>query len=225
MTPKKETSIENKKEEEEKKVEILQDKISLDNKEKSENSFSKFIKNSSHPLICFFTVLFKILCIISFLILNWFTKKSSVIYLTTVLFGSADFWVTKNLSGRLLVGLRWWNEVKENGEEVWIFESKNEKKEASSDKIVFWFSLYGFNIIWLCLIIANLITLNPARTIIAIVIFVFASVNLYGYFKCSKEQQNKLKSYGGKLAINAIKKGAKTTMEMANEQQNNKNQE
>ena len=35
MTPKKETSIENKKEEEEKKVEILQDKISLDNKEKS----------------------------------------------------------------------------------------------------------------------------------------------------------------------------------------------
>ena len=94
-----------------------------------------------------------------------------------------------------------------------------------SNKIVFWFSLYGFNIIWLCLIIANLITLNPARTIIAIVIFVFASVNLYGYFKCSKEQQNKLKSYGGKLAINAIKKGAKTTMEMANEQQNNKNQE
>ena len=157
--------------------------------------------------------------------MNWFTKKSSVIYLTTVLFGSADFWVTKNLSGRLLVGLRWWNEVKESGEEVWIFESKNEKKEASSDKTVFWISLYGFNIIWLCLIIANLITLNPARTIIAIVIFVFASVNLYGYFKCSKEQQNKLKSYGGKLAINAIKKGAKTTMEMANEQQNNKNQE
>ena len=25
---------------------------------------------------------------------------------------------------RLLVGLRWWNEVKDDGENVWIFESK-----------------------------------------------------------------------------------------------------
>lgn len=27
---------------------------------------------------------------------------------------------------RLLVGLRWWNEVKEDGTEVWIFESAHE---------------------------------------------------------------------------------------------------
>ena len=216
MTPKKETSIENKKEEEEKKVEILQDKISLDNKEKSENSFSKFIKNSSHPLICFFTVLFKILCIISFLILNWFTKKSSVIYLTTVLFGSADFWVTKNLSGRLLVGLRWWNEVKENGEEVWIFESKNEKKESTSDKSVFWICLYFTPIIWFILIIFNIF--QPARFIIGLICLIFSGTNLYGYFKCSRDQQSKLKNFGGKLAVNTIKKGAKKGLEIASEQ-------
>ena len=41
--------------------------------------------------------------------------------------GSVDFWITKNISGRFLVGLRWWNEVKKDGKEVWIFESKNEK--------------------------------------------------------------------------------------------------
>lgn len=29
----------------------------------------------------------------------------------------------KNVSGRLLVGLRWWNEVTEEGESLWKFES------------------------------------------------------------------------------------------------------
>jgi hypothetical protein len=50
----------------------------------------------------------------------------SIAYLVTILLGSADFYITKNISGRLLVGLRWWNEVKEDGTEVWIYESKNE---------------------------------------------------------------------------------------------------
>jgi len=30
------------------------------------------------------------------------------------------------LLNRILVGLRWWNEVKEDGSEEWIFESDNE---------------------------------------------------------------------------------------------------
>ena len=34
-----------------------------------------------------------------------------------------DFWTVKNVSGRILVGLRWWNEVKED-QTVWIFEAK-----------------------------------------------------------------------------------------------------
>ena len=32
---------------------------------------------------------------------------------------SADFWVVKNVSGRLLAGLRWWRVVTETGELVW----------------------------------------------------------------------------------------------------------
>lgn len=195
MTPKKETSIENKKEEEEKKVEILQDKISLDNKEKSENSFSKFIKNSSHPLICFFTVLFKILCIISFLILNWFTKKSSVIYLTTVLFGSADFWVTKNLSGRLLVGLRWWNEVKEDGSEEWKFESAHEVKAKSIDTTIFWMSLYIAPAFWGIFMILELIGLKLMWLLACLIGFILTFSNTYGYYRCSKDQNKKIEGF------------------------------
>jgi hypothetical protein len=29
----------------------------------------------------------------------------------------------KNITGRLLVGLRWWSYVQENGQSEWVFES------------------------------------------------------------------------------------------------------
>jgi len=40
----------------------------------------------------------------------------------TVLLAALDFWVVKNVSGRILVGMRWWNEIDDLGESVWKFE-------------------------------------------------------------------------------------------------------
>ncbi len=45
-------------------------------------------------------------------------------FICCILLLAFDFWTVKNVSGRLLVGLRWWNEVKEDGTNVWVFESK-----------------------------------------------------------------------------------------------------
>lgn len=36
---------------------------------------------------------------------------------------SMDFWTVKNITGRLLVGLRWWNFVDEEGQNHWKYES------------------------------------------------------------------------------------------------------
>jgi len=41
-----------------------------------------------------------------------------------VLLLSMDFWTVKNITGRLMVGLRWWNYVDDDGKSHWIFESK-----------------------------------------------------------------------------------------------------
>jgi len=46
------------------------------------------------------------------------------LFLTIVLLLAFDFWTVKNVTGRLLVGLRWWNKVEEDGTSVWVFESK-----------------------------------------------------------------------------------------------------
>jgi hypothetical protein len=92
----------------------------------NDNNLTNLIKKSSHPNICMFTIGFKFAAILSFILLDVFISSETLAYLIVILLGAVDFYVTKNISGRLLVGLRWWNEVKEDGSEVWIFESKNE---------------------------------------------------------------------------------------------------
>lgn len=36
-----------------------------------------------------------------------------------------DFWTVRNVSGRTLVGLRFWNQVDEDGSSYWVFEHRD----------------------------------------------------------------------------------------------------
>jgi hypothetical protein len=46
-----------------------------------------------------------------------------MVYIVIILLNCFDFWTVKNITGRKLVGLRWWNDFEEDGTEVWRFES------------------------------------------------------------------------------------------------------
>ena len=72
--------------------------------------------------------MYNLLTSVRFILLNIFIPNDAMVYLVVILLSSFDFWICKNISGRVLVGLRWWNEVKPDGNEVWIYESKNESK-------------------------------------------------------------------------------------------------
>lgn len=86
-----------------------------------------FISKASNPIVATFTIIFKIGAAISFLLLTIFISNDAIIMVVTMTCGAIDFWYTKNISGRILVGLRWWNILNpDTGEEKWIFESKNE---------------------------------------------------------------------------------------------------
>lgn len=54
-----------------------------------------------------------------------------IIFVVTVLLAALDFWVVKNVSGRILVGLRWWNEINDLGESVWKFECLDQEVGAT----------------------------------------------------------------------------------------------
>ncbi|XP_028122048.1 uncharacterized protein LOC114319241 [Camellia sinensis] len=53
-----------------------------------------------------------------------------IIFVVTVLLAALDFWVVKNVSGRILVGLRWWNEITDEGESVWKFECLDQEENS-----------------------------------------------------------------------------------------------
>ena len=44
-------------------------------------------------------------------------------FVACVILLAFDFWTVKNVTGRYLVGLRWWNDIKEDGSSEWVFES------------------------------------------------------------------------------------------------------
>jgi hypothetical protein len=57
-----------------------------------------------------------------YILFSLFMKSFVIIFVITVLLAALDFWVVKNVSGRILVGLRWWNEIDDEGNSVWKFE-------------------------------------------------------------------------------------------------------
>ncbi|XP_074136642.1 Golgi apparatus membrane protein TVP23 homolog A isoform X3 [Sminthopsis crassicaudata] len=77
-----------------------------------------------HPLATFFHLFFRVSAIITYLFCDWFSKSFVACFVTILLLLSFDFWSVKNVTGRLMVGLRWWNQIDEDGKSHWIFEAK-----------------------------------------------------------------------------------------------------
>ena len=55
---------------------------------------------------------------------TWFSSSFVNVFVACVLLLAFDFWTVKNVSGRLMVGLRWWSEVNEDGSTTWKFEAQ-----------------------------------------------------------------------------------------------------
>lgn len=85
-----------------------------------------------HPLTCLAHLGFRTAALTVFLFCGIFSSSSFIsIFIFILLLLCVDFWVVKNITGRLLVGLRWWNKVTEEGANEWVYESR---KPTSSIK-------------------------------------------------------------------------------------------
>lgn len=88
---------------------------------------------------------------------------SILVFIITLLLLSADFYYLKNIAGRRLVGLRWWNEVNTStGESHWVFESSdpNVRVINATDKRFFWLTLYVTPALWIGLAILAVVRLQ-----------------------------------------------------------------
>jgi hypothetical protein len=86
-----------------------------------------------------------------------------MIFIITILLLAADFYYLKNIAGRRLVGLRWWNEVDpQTGESKWVFESSEPgtKTINATDSRFFWLALYVQPILWVVMAVLALVRLQ-----------------------------------------------------------------
>jgi len=123
-----------------------------------------------------------------------------IIFIFVAFFSAFDFWTVKNVTGRLLVGLRWWTTIDENGNEKWYFESYNENVQMSAiDSKVFWTIQTGVTVFWSLFLFIKLISLSFFWGTLCFLAFFLSGLNLYGFYKCSKGNFRTYKIFVKKL--------------------------
>lgn len=151
------------------------------------------IFSCKHAGIGFFTVFFKLVAVLFYLLGTLLFDSFVLTFIVVVVLSASDFWTVKNISGRILVGLRWWNDVDEQGRTTWHFESAADRTRFDPiDSKVFWWSLYLTPIFWLLLAIIAVLKFNFGWLLIVLVALSLSSANTYGYMQCDKDAKKRI---------------------------------
>jgi len=185
----------------------------------AESGIPGIFRQSAHPLALFFLYFFRIAAIAVYILCGWFTSNYVLSTVLVVVLLAVDFWNCRNVSGRTLVGLRFWNQVDEDGESYWVFESRDPSRPANAvDSRMFWIALYVFPLLWAALLIVSLLKLGFAFIPIVLLALVFNMTNVIGFTYADRDAKQKwangvggswglgLGSIGGQMLTGAVKK-------------------
>ena len=164
------------------------------------------LEASTLPILSAVHILLKGIIVALYLLLPLFTKSFISLEIVIIL-AAVDFWIVKNIAGRLLVGLRWWVDFDEEGEEMWKFECKvDESKVNPANDKIFWWTLALFTVIWLALTVINVFRLDITNVMICLFCGAMIAFNLYSYYQCSKAQSENVKKLAFQYGQGAVKK-------------------
>ncbi|KAG8855076.1 Golgi apparatus membrane protein tvp23 [Serendipita sp. 411] len=139
-------------------------------------------KQSSHPVALLFLYLFRTLAIVIYIIGGFLTDDYVLSTVAVVVLLSADFWTCRNVSGRTLVGLRFWNFIDEDGSSRWIFEARDPSRPANPiDSKMFWTAIYLFPVLWILLFIISILKLNLSFVPLVALALIFNITNAVGF--------------------------------------------
>lgn len=125
----------------------------------------------AHPMAAFFLMFFKAAVVFIYIFCGWFGTDFVINFCVITFLLVCDFWTVKNVSGRLMVGLRWWNEVSETGGSDWKFEALEEGQRTvnKKDSFVFWTLLYAMPVAWCVLGLVAILKLNVDYLLLVVI--------------------------------------------------------
>ncbi|KAF8196678.1 DUF846-domain-containing protein [Mycena galopus ATCC 62051] len=185
----------------------------------AEAGIAGIFRQSSHPLALFFLFFFRIAAITVYLFSGFLTDNYVLSTVGVVVLLAMDFWNCRNVAGRTLVGLRFWNQVDEDGESYWVFESRDPSRPANAiDSRMFWIAIYVFPILWVALFIVSLLRFKLSFVPIVILALVFNVTNAVGFTYADRDSKQRwadsvvssgwglgLGGIGGQLLTGAVK--------------------
>ncbi len=142
----------------------------------------------THPKVAFAHIFFKVAAALVYMFCGWFSSNSFVInFVIVLLLLCMDFWLVKNVTGRILVGMRYWNEIDDNGESQWRFEARSDLNTVTvHDSRIFWWPLYATPTVWGLFALFALIRLQFSYLLLVIIAITLTVTNTVGYTKCNK---------------------------------------
>ncbi|KAK4513359.1 uncharacterized protein ATC70_005354 [Mucor velutinosus] len=159
---------------------------------RSNGAIRDYFEQSSHPVASFFFLAFRSGALLTYLLGSLFSNNFTLIFVLVILLLAFDFWTTKNISGRLLVGLRWWNEIQSDGSNKWVFESASpDRKPNNADSQLFWVVLYGTPLIWGVFAFSCVLTMKISWLFIVAIAIAMNVANVYGFSQCDKDAKRR----------------------------------
>lgn len=115
-----------------------------------------------------------------------FCSATIVQWVLTILLSAVDFWFSKNVAGRLILGMQWANSVNADGENELTFEYFRTAAGASDRSRAFWTILYGSVAAWALFCFFSLIKFNFGWVIVVAINLTLSLSNAWGFRKCSQ---------------------------------------
>ncbi|KAI2472781.1 DUF846-domain-containing protein [Annulohypoxylon bovei var. microspora] len=147
---------------------------------------------SSHPITLLTFLSFRISSLLVYLFGVLFTDNMVLIFIVTILLLAADFYYLKNIAGRRLVGLRWWNEVDpSSGDSRWVFESSDPatRQINPTDSRFFWLAIYAQPVLWVALAVLALIRVKFMWLPLVAIALTLTITNSLAFSRCDKFSQ------------------------------------
>ncbi|XP_050627380.1 Golgi apparatus membrane protein TVP23 homolog B-like [Macaca thibetana thibetana] len=150
-----------------------------------------------HPVAAFFHLFFRVSAMVVCLLCELLSSSFITCMVTIIL--SCDFWAVKNVAGRLMVGLRCWNHIAEDGKSHWVFQSRKESSQetktvSEAESRIFWLGLIACPVLWVIFAFSALFSFRVEWLAVVIMGVVLQGANLYGYIGCKVGSRKNLTS-------------------------------
>lgn len=162
------------------------------NHDDAESALSGILKQSAHPAVLLCLYFFRVSAISVYVLCGLFTDNYVLSTVVVVVLLAMDFWNCRNVAGRRLVGLRFWNQIDEDGESYWVFESRDPSRPANPvDSRMFWIAIYVFPVCWLLLFVISIVRFNLSFIPIVVLALVFNITNAVGFTYADRDAKQR----------------------------------